>query len=505
MFCTKCGTQLPDGAIFCTSCGNQLNTQPTAPIMPVEPVTPAMNAPIINEPIMPVPAPVMDDPIMPAPSMDIPGFNQTNSYPANQYSYNTGNNIPGNTPTNATPKKSKAPIFVGLGIGAIVIAIIAIILVLFLTGGDDKDKKSKNKSTGSSTKVETTTDDEATTSDEDDTEIETEDDTEDETEDETDTPDIDAALYEGMAETAVSDFLKYLEEKNYTAAANYILPALVETCESTGLSKEQLAEQIAASLSDPNGNLVSYEISLSFINDRFWFTNLIDELMRDGYDLEKCSSFKEPITYANVLVDFEYNDQLAFLTFYVAYIDDQFYIFEYTDEDFDIDFDVESESESESDSASSSGDSSATDFDTSLATNYKNLTLSVKGTLYEYDNYNVTYPDTWAASDELGYSADGDTFVIFAHEDADPTTNMNELKELYNNSCMEDNFEFGNITINNKQGYYIEYDAEGLHSFICIFFNSTGDKAYMAAIGSYDINSDSYAEALGIIASMELK
>ncbi|MBQ5917041.1 MAG: zinc ribbon domain-containing protein, partial [Lachnospiraceae bacterium] len=32
MFCSKCGTQLPDGAMFCTSCGNQLNSQPAAPM-----------------------------------------------------------------------------------------------------------------------------------------------------------------------------------------------------------------------------------------------------------------------------------------------------------------------------------------------------------------------------------------------------------------------------------------------------------------------------------------
>ena len=52
MFCSKCGTQLPDGAMFCTSCGNQLNNQPTAPIMPVDPVAPVMDTPMMDAPAM---------------------------------------------------------------------------------------------------------------------------------------------------------------------------------------------------------------------------------------------------------------------------------------------------------------------------------------------------------------------------------------------------------------------------------------------------------------------
>ena len=105
MICTKCGTHLPDGTVFCPSCGNQLISQPTASIMPVDPFAPAMGAP------------TMGSPVMGNPSMSTP------------------------------PKKSKAPLFIGLGILALVITIVAIVLVILFTGDDDNKKSKKVSST----------------------------------------------------------------------------------------------------------------------------------------------------------------------------------------------------------------------------------------------------------------------------------------------------------------------------------------------------------------------
>ena len=556
MFCTKCGTQLPDGSMFCSTCGNQLNMQPTAPVMPVAPATPVMEMPVmetpvmetpvmetpvmavpvmeapsVNEPIMSAPsmsdpimsapsmgdpimpapsmgdpimsAPSMGDPIMPAPSMDVPGYN-----PTNQYAYNAPTNIPGNVPTNGTPKKSKAPIFIGLGIGALVIAIIAIVLVLFLTGGDDNDKK-KNKPTGSAAEVETTTNEKNTDEDdtEDDTEYETEDDTEDDTEEESET--IDEALYEGKAEAAVMDFFDLLAAKNYSEASKYILPAHVELAANAGISEAQLAESIATFFSDSNGNLVPYDISMSFINDDYWFNSLIWDLEQDDLYLEHCSSFKTPSVHANVYVGFEYEDQYCSVTFYACYIDNQFYIFKYNDYEFTLDLGTapEIESESESESESSSDNTSATGFEASLANNFKTLNVPVTGTVHQLDGCNLTFPDTWIIFDEedTGYSSDYDTFVLVVSDDTPlPSTNMAEVENMYNAYCVNDNFEFGNLTINDKQGYYMEFDADGVHSFISIFFNSTNTKAYVLGIGTGDVNSTNYSEALGVLGSIEI-
>lgn len=52
MFCTQCGSEIPDNAQFCTFCGAQFEKliprqiQPTQPIAPIEPVPPSQTTPI---------------------------------------------------------------------------------------------------------------------------------------------------------------------------------------------------------------------------------------------------------------------------------------------------------------------------------------------------------------------------------------------------------------------------------------------------------------------------
>lgn len=104
MFCSNCGTQLPDGAGFCSNCGTALN------VAPVE-VTPVAETPVVVAPVetpvaeVPVEAPVAE-PVAPAaplsenvyaptyqsptyqaptyqaPTYQAPAYQQTNSYNA---------------------------------------------------------------------------------------------------------------------------------------------------------------------------------------------------------------------------------------------------------------------------------------------------------------------------------------------------------------------------------------------------------------------------------------
>lgn len=66
MFCTKCGTNLPDDAAFCTSCGTPIKTAapaqaatPVAPAQEVPPVAPVMGAPVMGAPVMSAPVQIV--------------------------------------------------------------------------------------------------------------------------------------------------------------------------------------------------------------------------------------------------------------------------------------------------------------------------------------------------------------------------------------------------------------------------------------------------------------
>ena len=56
MFCSNCGTQMPDGSKFCASCGNQMS----APIQAAQPVQPQ---PVQPQPVQP--KPVQPQPVQP--------------------------------------------------------------------------------------------------------------------------------------------------------------------------------------------------------------------------------------------------------------------------------------------------------------------------------------------------------------------------------------------------------------------------------------------------------
>ena len=104
MFCSNCGTQLPDGAGFCSNCGTALNAAPVevtpvaeTPVVVAPVETPVAEVPVeapVAEPVAPA-APVSENvyaptyqsptyqsPTYQAPTYQAPAYQQTNSYNA---------------------------------------------------------------------------------------------------------------------------------------------------------------------------------------------------------------------------------------------------------------------------------------------------------------------------------------------------------------------------------------------------------------------------------------
>ncbi len=76
MFCSNCGTQLPDGAAFCSNCGTALNAAPVAETPVVE--TPVVETPVVEE------APVVE-PVAPATPVSENVYAPTYQAPAPTY------------------------------------------------------------------------------------------------------------------------------------------------------------------------------------------------------------------------------------------------------------------------------------------------------------------------------------------------------------------------------------------------------------------------------------
>ena len=519
MFCSKCGTQLPDGAMFCTSCGNQLNSQPAAPMMPVEPMAPVMDTPVMDAPVMDAPvmdapvmdapamdapvmdapvmdapvmsapvmmetpvvdAPMMDTPIMPVaePVMDAPAFDPAGQYPynnvPNNMPYDMQNNMANNMPVNNGPKKSKAPLFIGLGIAALVAIIVGIVLALVLSKDDDKKKNNSSKKPTSV--VEETTEEETT---------------EEETV-------VNVDVNEEDAENTVTNFLKALNSSNYSKASKYIWPVLLDIYAEEGASKDEACELMAEGFQDMDGNMLDYEISSSWIEDSSYFEHTIDDLDYDGYDVYDYSSYKEPTSYAVVAMDFIYEGEYAWVSFDLAYIDDKFYIFDY-----DIDEIEELKSELESEST----EVSEFDFETSLEENYEFFSQSIDGTLTPFEGYSLTIPSDWTMDSNGGYLApDQKNYALVAVNSVVLSKNetLKTLCDEYINQGYE-NLEFGNLAANDKIGYYITADYLGVDVFIMIFFNEAEDTLYRTIATSEVPDSEYYDIAKAIAASIEFK
>ena len=491
MFCSKCGTQLPDGAMFCTSCGNQLNSQPTAPMMPVEPMAPVMETPVMDAPVMDAPvmmetpvmdAPMMDTPIMPVaePVMDAPAFNPAGQYPynnvPNNMPYDMQNNMANNMPVNNGPKKSKAPLFIGIGIAVLVAIIVGIVLALVFSKDDDKKNNKSNKKPTSI--VEETTEEETTE--------------EEITEEETI---VNADVSEEDAEECVTNFLKALTSSNYSKASKYVWPVILDIYAEEGASKDEACELIAEDFQDEDGNILDYRISSSWIEDSSYFEYTISDLDYEGYDVYDYSSYKEPTGYAVIAMYFTYKGEDAWVSFDLAYIDDKFYIFDYDTDEID-----------ELKSELGSTDASEFDFETSLEENYEFFSQSVDGTTTQFDGYTLTIPSDWTASAN-GYSApDQKNFILVSAnplgQSKDET--LKALCETYIELGYE-NLEFGNLAANDKIGYYISSEYIGCEVFIMVFFNEAEDTMYTAIATSEEPDSEYFDIAKAIGASIEIQ
>ena len=460
MICSKCGTHLPDGTAFCPSCGNQLNFQPTAPIMPVEPIAPVMSGPSMG-------GPTMGNPVMCNPYMSTP------------------------------PKKSKAPLFIGLGIIALVIAIVSIVLVLLFAGGED-DKKAKKVSSTETTSIKT----EGSS---------TEKDTEETTEETTTEPDttVVGVIDYDEAEDIVLNFLDNLSSENYSKAGDYILPVLVDVlCDAGYANKAEAMKSTAISFTDWNGNFYDYEIAYSEEYDNSRYEYLVYDLLEDGCDIKNYPSHKEPTAFAIVTVELSTGNNYDYLDIYLVYVDGEFYIIDYNFEDFDLLINGEPESESET----TTNVNSDFDFEKSLNENYHTLSNSIEGTVHQFDDYTLIIPDTWETSTSNSISPDMNSVVTFGSSTPiSAQTKMNYLKELCKVYIERGytNFEFGNLNANGKEGYYIEYDTEYsseiIHAYIFIFFSPSDDKLFLTVVTTSDITSSCYDDALAIASSIEIQ
>ena len=449
---------------------------------------PAMDAPMMDAPMMDAPvmaAPVMNTPIMPASE---PAFNNASYNPAGQYGYNNMPNVaPNNAPINNKPKKSKAPIFIGLGIGVLVIAIIALVIFLVLPG----DKKKKDKDDKTTTAIETTT--EEVTTEEPTTEEPT---TEEPTTEEptTEEPTVDVMDFDD-AETLLIKFLNAADDSNFSKASNYIYPPVLEYCETQGISAEVITAAFVSDFLNENGELLDYSVSAVYLTDSTTYDDFFYGTVGAGFVVEDCASYIEPYGFAIADVDFTYNGQTGTVKFYFVYgMDSEFYIFDYDDTDFDIEVGTGTVEEE-------------FDFDKALAENYYSYSWPIDGTLTTFDGYTLIIPEGWVQDIDGFYDAE---YANCAGVITD-TLNGATLVDYLRTSCEEtiasgaENFEFGNLTVDAKTGYYVEFDYIDKHYLFMIFANEATGTVYLSQAVTNDVESENFEIAVAIAASIEIQ
>ena len=518
MFCSKCGTQAPDGAMFCSSCGNQLITQPvapampTAPVMPVEPIAPVMDTPVMEAPIVETPitdAPIMDAPVVETPIMDAPivetpameapivetpameaPVTEVPFMPVAEPVLTTPAFMPteptltNSASNNNTPKKSKAPLFIGLGIAGLVIAIVTIVLILIFTKDDDKKKdKAKNKSTSAATTTEGSTENETSTEDT-------------TTKPDSGTTETDADIDD--AEDMVVKFMKALKASNFSKASNYLLPSLLEALEDQSyLEPDDVTEELATIFSDLDGDVLEYEITDVYFDSSDVFDEIADILM-------DYPSYEEPTKFATAEIMFSYENQSSYFYFDLAYVDGEWYIIEYDDDDFYIDLGTETETDPDTDTPSGE----IKDFDTSLVENVIYYPNDLEGTLTDFDDYTITIPSDWTYEDDMIVDSAVQNAVQIEAISLNGQSTEDYLKGLYD-MCLEENctyFELGNLILDESTGYYLDIEYQDSYQiFAVIIIDSAKGIAYEVTAMSTNSNSNNFKIATAIAASFELK
>lgn len=506
MFCPKCGNQLPDGAAFCTSCGSSMNPQSATPVTPATPATPVaeptsvpvMNeAPVTNEePIFGASPVTNNEPIFgttPATNGEpifgaaTPVMNETPSQapmngqfvPQSQGSYSAP--VPGQMQQTAfTPKKSKAPLFIGLAMGILLIAIVAIIIVMVVTGGDDDDKESK---TTGSTETTSATERESTTEPETDDPM-------------TNAPSGDVDLSD--AEDVIDDFLSALEFEDSATAADLVLPSMGEALEGQGLDMESYVGLLVFAFYDPEYNFLDYTIKSAEEYDGASFYDTYYD------DIKSMSSYVDPTAFASVEVEFTYEDQASSMFFHLAYCDGEFYFYHADDENFNLDFEQESTSDI------TTGGDVTIDVADSLSSNYMTINAEPSGTRTSFEGYSIIIPDGWVESGALYCSPDYMTNFTVTSDSALSLYTPEDLFELLISqyALMDATItEIGNLETPYTTGYYIEYTivSNGMtFSGTQLVYENNGT-TYYVTVTADDPDSDDAANGLRAAASIQFE
>lgn len=141
--------------------------------------------------------------------------------------------------------------------------------------------------------------------------------------------------------------------------------------------------------------------------------------------------------------------------------------------------------------------------DTSLSDNYYNISQTINGNEIAFDGYTLTVPKSWSVSGTVIKDYMFETYMGVSVSSLDNKSPSEYLKELCLKYNDDSSFEFGNLTTNNKGGYYMKSEFQGGCSFNIFFINATDNTVYKISIlsmGEYPINLKT---AQAIAASIE--
>ena len=453
MFCSKCGNQIADGSAFCPSCGNQLNVTPVAPVEPAAPVVEAA-APVV-EPAAPVvepAAPVVEpaapavepvapvEPVMPAqpaqPAEPVAPFAAAPVMPAQ--------------PEANRPKKSKAPLIIGIVAAVLVVAIVAIILVLVLGGDDEKPASGKEQ--------------EKTTAGQ---EVTTEEPTEEPTEEQaTNKPSSDEYDLDD-AEDVVDKFLTALTEEEFEDAADYMIPTLLEAYEESfdDMEMEEIMSLLSLGFVDNDFEYLEFEVVGSEEEDGSLYDDEYDDVVKNY------PSYKYPDAFAMVEVEFDVYGEDVSGYLYVLGIDGTWYVCDNNMEDVDAALEAAADDDSTDPTDDPTDDVTEyteDDIRTMLQQNSQSVDGDCDGTRVQCDGYSIVVPEGWNYDDSTGElsAATADKTLQYqvkiVEAEADDEKMVTYLNAVLNSLLamgMED-VECGTLVANSLNGYYTKYALE---------------------------------------------
>lgn len=499
MFCPKCGNQLSEGAQFCSSCGSKMNVQPVAPAMPAEPTIPT--EPVVSAaPIFTPEQPVVNEvPVAPVFTPEQPVMNEVPVAPVFAPEQPVMNNmaIPATPDFNAATapaKKSKTPLFIGLGIGALLIAIITIVIILIVTSGDDDD----NKKPASATANQTTSDNKST---------------EEQT---TERPsmsinnDID---FDDATDVAV-DMIYTLSMMEYEDCVDYLYPGLASFIENnTNDDAAEYLDDYSWLFYTPDGDFFDYEVKDAVEENGDYF---------EEYDLHSALSeydeYVKPSAFAKVEVEFTYETQTSSIYLILGYTNGQFYVLDFDDSQFNIT--TEEESTSEIETTTDSAATTEEKIQQMLNDNYIPLSGGeYNGSIVNTgDGYSIKVPSDWIEqiyeANNLTYylSPDYQTQVNVVYDPSygtvEPVTFLASMYNIYLTKNVSD-VQFGTLTSPNADGYFSRYtysDNNGdiIYGFQYIFTKEGDTNCYVVTVETYDPYSETFTTANYVAASLTI-